>query len=274
VQDSLAVGGLDQAITITYIGVIAVSTGLLMVGVPSKDSMRINDARDLLRDTLQRRDLPLMEPFCNNIVHSTLFRVTNEDASHGTKSNNDDKDKEDLHMRLLNLAKEYEEAYLGTVTLDKFQVGPASWRMRPDEMQETPPWRTWTLPQAHASDAKNAHEPRLCYTVSGAAGDTLAKEILQVVINNNKNENVDAAHSPVNSILLQQPITIDSTSTHSSNDDDDSNDPTPIVDYTITNAATLTGAGGLLLAQEVERIMVKDTPDAPVLDDVYFKDFH
>eukprot|EP00978_Attheya_sp_CCMP212_P034739 scaffold147223_cov60-Attheya_sp.AAC.3 len=57
VQDSLAVGGLDQAITITYIGVIAVSTGLLMVGVPSKDSMYINDARDLLRDMLQRRDI-------------------------------------------------------------------------------------------------------------------------------------------------------------------------------------------------------------------------
>jgi hypothetical protein len=208
-----------------------------------------------------------MEPFCNNIVHSTLFRVTKDDTHHDSD--------DDLHVRLLSLAKEYEEAYLGTVTLDKFQVGPASWRMRPDEMQETPPWRTWTLPQVHPANAKNAHEPRLCYTVSGAAGDTLAKEILQVVINNNNNNDGggDGAQNPVDSILLQQPITIDSTSTHT-NDDDDSNDPTPIVDYTITNAATLTGAGGLLLAQEVERIMVKDTPDAPVLDDAYFKDFH
>jgi len=128
-------GGMNTAVTIKYIGCIAVSTGLLMVGVPV-DEFNINGARDTLREKLKRSGMPLKEPFVNDIVHSTLFRT----CSTPMDSNNED------HLRILDIAKDYENVDLGTVTLRKFQIGPASWRMLQSEMKDTPPLRKWTLP--------------------------------------------------------------------------------------------------------------------------------
>ena len=56
--------------------------------------------------------LPLLEPFVNDIVHSTIFRVTGDPATHPP----------DLLDRLLALAAEFENEVLGTVILDRFQV--------------------------------------------------------------------------------------------------------------------------------------------------------
>ena len=89
VQDSLTVGGLDTGIHITYVGVILVATGLLMIGVPSLD---INEARDIVRSRLELNKLPLKEPFVKDIVHSTLYRVAG-DASNMPK---------DLHRHLMD----------------------------------------------------------------------------------------------------------------------------------------------------------------------------
>lgn len=170
IRDSLTVGGLDTSVDVTYVGVVAVATGLLMVGIPSSD---VNVARDAIRHRLARRELPLLEPFVNDIVHSTLFRVTGDAADHPP----------DLHDRLLALAAEFETALLGTVTLDRFQVGAASWRMLGEEVAATPPLRVWTLssrtPGEHYGEALCAEGGANHYTVSGASGSNLALELKQ-----------------------------------------------------------------------------------------------
>lgn len=146
VQNSLTEGGLDCAITIEFTGVIAVSTGLLMVGIPSMD---INLARDTVRNNLKTNDLPLMEPFVNDIVHSTLFRVVTTDFQ-GYEQGQEEKSnlfhtQKELSHELLAISKKYENVSLGKVTLRHFQVGPASWRMLSSEMKDTPPVREWTF---------------------------------------------------------------------------------------------------------------------------------
>lgn len=169
VQDSLTVGGLDTGIHITYVGVVLVATGLLMVGVPSLD---INEARDVVRSRLSENNLPLKEPFVNDIVHSTLYRVAGDAADMPS----------DLHVRLMNLAKEYENVDLGTVVLNKFQVGPASWRVLSHEVESTPPARKWELPVETPSESFNENVlSERGYTVSGASGAKLAKELRQVL---------------------------------------------------------------------------------------------
>ena len=161
VQDSLTVGGLDKGVHITYVGVILVDTGLLMIGMPSLD---INEARDTVRSRLEVEKLPLKEPFVNDIVHSTLYRVAG-DA--------DDMPK-DLHMRLLALAKEYENVNLGTIIHRNFQIGPGSFRVLSSEMQATPPLRRWELAAETPGELFNASvtEER-GFTVSGASGQNL-----------------------------------------------------------------------------------------------------
>ena len=163
IQQALIAGGMDRPVTITFVGVIAVATGLLMIGIPSYD---LNAARDVLRAELQKRNLPLKEPFVNDIVHSTLYRVV------GT---NDAPLPADFHSKLLKLASEYENTYLGHITLDTFQIGPASWRMLEHERSSTPPWRKWTLTEPRHVEA--AAIPQSCYTVSGASGRNLVREI-------------------------------------------------------------------------------------------------
>lgn len=169
VQDSLMVGGLDTGIHIQYAGVVLVATGLLMVGVPSLD---INAARDVVRNRLSDNNLPLKEPFVNDIVHSTLYRVAGDPADMP----------KDLHVRLMKLAKEFESINLGTVVLNKFQIGPASWRVLSHEMETTPPARKWELPVETPSESFNENVlNERGYTVSGASGANLAKELRQVL---------------------------------------------------------------------------------------------
>lgn len=128
VEKSLADGGLDAELRIHFIGVIAVSTGLLMIGVPERVDM--NQARDHLRQQLNENGLPIKEPFCNDIVHCTLFRVL--------------KDEPLLYQRMLDIADRYKSAYLGNCVLNRFRVGPASWRMCPTK-DDLNPWRSWVL---------------------------------------------------------------------------------------------------------------------------------
>jgi len=169
VQDWLTVGGLDSEITIEYTGVVCVSTGLLMVGIPNID---VNEARDTLRSKLAEKNLPLAEPFVNDIVHSTLFRVTEQADP-------------DLHHRLLDLAKKYENVTLGKITLKNLQVGPASWRMLSHEVDATPPLRQWTLssntPQEDYQNRLLSNQDTQCYTVSGVSGLKLATEVKHIL---------------------------------------------------------------------------------------------
>eukprot|EP00586_Coscinodiscus_wailesii_P015751 CAMPEP_0172502264 /NCGR_PEP_ID=MMETSP1066-20121228/158302_1 /TAXON_ID=671091 /ORGANISM="Coscinodiscus wailesii, Strain CCMP2513" /LENGTH=423 /DNA_ID=CAMNT_0013277457 /DNA_START=184 /DNA_END=1455 /DNA_ORIENTATION=- len=272
IRDSLNIGGMDCAITIKYIGVIVVSTGLLMVGVPSLD---INEARDTLRDKLRERGFLLKEPFLNDIVHSTLFRVTDDKSC----------DQADLHLRLLELAKEFENVHLGTVTLKKFQVGPASWRMLRSEVKEdTPPYLQWEL--AHNTPRQeycdNLECTRACYTISGASGANLAKEIKSVLNHADSNAS-GTSSSNDNNIKIVSPAKNDSpalSAISSSLKTDDYNVNTTLFDSTVPlddkdlldddRAATLTGAGGLALAQELQK---KLQDEKRILESLYFTDY-
>mmetsp|Transcript_48130 Transcript_48130/g.58050 ORF Transcript_48130/g.58050 Transcript_48130/m.58050 type:complete len:368 (+) Transcript_48130:83-1186(+) len=191
IQDSLMVGGMDCSISISFIGVVVVSTGLLMVGVPSLD---VNAARDTVRERLHEGNLPLLEPFVNDIVHSTLFRVV--ENSTDEVAGNENSEAEMLHEELIQIAKDYENVHLGTVTLNSFQIGPASWRMLQSEIMETKPLRKWKLPETHSQqeNAMLGHD-RLCHTVSGASGVNLAKE-LKMRLND--------ARPPLGGLLLSQ----------------------------------------------------------------------
>lgn len=173
VKDALITGGLDCAITINFVGVIAVSTGLLMVGIPSIDS---NSARDNVRRRLKENNLPLLEPFLNDIVHSTLFRVV------PIKNDNEGGSAKKLHKQLLKIAKKYENINLGTVTLKTFQIGPASYRMRTAELTQTKPLIEWTLPPKNTKNKNDggvqeivSHDHSL--TITGADGANLAREL-------------------------------------------------------------------------------------------------
>lgn len=301
VQDSLTVGGLDTGIHIKYVGVILVATGLLMIGVPSLD---INEARDIVRSRLEDYRLPLKEPFVNDICHSTLWRVAG-DANNMPQ---------DLHVRLMKLAKEYEDVNLGTVVHRKFQIGPASWRVLSSEMQATPPSRRWEL---------NAETPRETFdtnvmdergfTVSGASGQNLAKELRQVLarqtleINDRKGQAINIPDPPDMRPLTpptrekkedegdqKEDMALPAALEEMKNvheevreriDELEVRDSIPRASLTATSkqqlealdggihdsAATISGAAGLALAQELQK---KLEEEQRALDRMYYTDFY
>lgn len=122
----------DNKIRIRMCGVIAVKTGLVIVGIPDTN---MNAARDQFRDNMKSTSplYPLKEPFLNDIVHSTLLRVCGGDGT-GPKAD-----------QLLKIAEEYNNVYLGDAYVDKISVGEASWRMMDVELSKTPPMWTWRL---------------------------------------------------------------------------------------------------------------------------------
>ena len=277
VQDSLTVGGLDTGIHINYVGVILVATGLLMIGVPSLD---INEARDIVRSRLEDYKLPLKEPFVNDICHSTLWRVAG-DANNMPK---------DLHVRLMKLAKEYEDVNLGTVVHRKFQIGPASWRVLSSEMQGTPPSRRWEL---------NAETPRETFdanvmdergfTVSGASGQNLAKELRQVLARQTlerekKEDEGDQKEDTALPAALEEMKNVHEE-VRERIDELEVRDSIPHASLTSTSkqqlealdrgmhdsAATISGAAGLALAQELQK---KLEEEQRALDRMYYTDFY
>lgn len=283
IQDSLTVGGLDTAIHMHYVGVIAVSTGLLMIGVPSID---INETRDVVRSRLKQQNLPLMEPFVNDIVHSTLFRVAG-----------DSKDiPSDLHHRILKLAEEYKDVSLGTAVLSKFQIGPASWRLLKNEIEDTPPVRQWVLPVVTPCENYNATivteengMGRECFTISGASGNNLAKEVRSFL-------NKQDSRSDHTDFSMQQPLLsispngsqnswrmknmkIDVHEVRERIDGVHVRDSVPRVSdngqsdgYMLENSSfTLTGIGGANLALELKK---KLDEEQKLMDNAYYTDFY
>lgn len=261
IQDSLHLGGLDRAFTIHFVGVIAVSTGLLMIGVPSID---LNIARDALRTKLASRGLPLKEPFINDICHSTLFRVTNLQ-------------KPSQHDRLLQIAKEYENIHLGSATIQSLQMGPASWRMLSTEIEATPPLRKWILPKNTPTQEycnQVLQQTRSVYTVSGASGVVLAKEVqktLQFKNNAKEEQEANIALDTKENVRTspdhfdQFPANIDKKERR------ESPVVVPVVDHSAINASTVSGAGGALLAQELQQMLKSEQM---LLDAFYNRDFY
>lgn len=102
--------------TVTYAGIIAVPSGLLMYGYPS---ININSMRDEIRAKLDERHILYKEPYKSDIVHSTLMRLRNPVAP----------------TELLNFAKKYGDTDLGTLRVTDVALCYASWRMRPNEVK-------------------------------------------------------------------------------------------------------------------------------------------
>lgn len=202
-----------------------------MVGIPQNDDLNINRARDALRENLQKNNYPIKEPFVNDIVHSTLFRVCG-------KHENLPKD---LHVRLMKVAKKYENVDLGLVILNKFQIGPASWRVLPQEIKETPAIREWELnpyqnPENKFIEAIVEKDAKVnsTFTVSGATAHNLAKEVRRQVLLNRQNSSNDEKESTTEEVTQvqtqsfnagggygsQRPITPPSTTTTNDNNDE------------------------------------------------------
>ena len=122
----------SKMIKIRMCGVIAVRTGLVIVGIPDTD---INDTRDKCRKRMHENPplYPLKEPFLNDIVHSTVLRVCGGDGT-GPKTE-----------QILQIAQDFKNVYLGDAYVDKLNVGEASWRMMDEELSRTPPMWTWKL---------------------------------------------------------------------------------------------------------------------------------
>mmetsp|Transcript_20893 Transcript_20893/g.59920 ORF Transcript_20893/g.59920 Transcript_20893/m.59920 type:complete len:459 (+) Transcript_20893:68-1444(+) len=301
VQDSLTVGGLDTGIHINYVGVILVATGLLMIGVPSLD---INEARDIVRSRLEVNKLPLREPFVNDICHSTLWRVAG-DAKNMPK---------DLHVRLMELAKEYANINLGTVVHRKFQVGPASWRVLSSEMQATPPARRWELTAETPEETFNANVmDERGFTVSGASGQKLANELRQVLsrqiseVNDRKGQAISVPDLPIMRPMtpptrenkeeigdqkedMASPAALEEMKNVHEEvreriDELEVRDSIPRASSIATNkqhletldggmydnAATISGAAGLALAQELQK---KLEEEQRALDRMYYTNFY
>jgi len=119
-------------IKIRMCGVIAVRTGLVVVGIPDAN---INEARDRCRARMNESPslYPLKEPFLNDIVHSTILRVCGGDGT-GPKTE-----------QILKIAEDFKDVYLGDAFVDELSVGEASWRMMDDELLKTPPMWSWRL---------------------------------------------------------------------------------------------------------------------------------
>ncbi|GMI03275.1 hypothetical protein TrVE_jg4103 [Triparma verrucosa] len=113
-------------------GIIAVGTGLVMVGLPSYD---VNSLRDTVRESVKSGECPgydLKEPFVNDICHSTVLRLTG-DGDGG------------LAEKVLDIARRYGEADLGSMKVDRVNVGEASWRMMDAELEKTPAFWSWKI---------------------------------------------------------------------------------------------------------------------------------
>jgi len=133
--EALSTGEMGSAFKIHYQGVIAVGTGLVLVGVCDQD---INAARNTLREGLkegasEEGGTPFMEPFVNNIVHSTILRFSGGDGQG------------EIAAKVLSIAKEFESSKLGVGIVDQLRVGECSWRMLECEIEDTPPCHVWQL---------------------------------------------------------------------------------------------------------------------------------
>ncbi|MEN9327870.1 MAG: hypothetical protein RI947_678 [Candidatus Parcubacteria bacterium] len=102
--------------TITYKGVMAIPTGLLIYGYPSYD---VNPYRERLRTELIQSKVHFIEAYKSDIVHSTILRVAAR-----------------LDPQLLiEFARTYDGQELFSTTVHKIQLGFGSWRMRDEEIQ-------------------------------------------------------------------------------------------------------------------------------------------
>ena len=105
-----------KPITITFKGVMAIPTGLLIYGYPSYD---LNPFREQLREELTQQQVTYVEPYKNDIVHSTIMRIASPINSE----------------KLIAFAETYNEKELFTIEVSNLQLGYGSWTMRDEEVR-------------------------------------------------------------------------------------------------------------------------------------------
>jgi len=103
---------------ISYCGIIPLPSGIVAIGFPSTD---INKSRDILRKIFAMENIEYLEPYSNNIVHSTLLRFA-----------------EPLQQRevanIWKICKQFSNCFLGRGIVTSLAVGPASWKMTREEL--------------------------------------------------------------------------------------------------------------------------------------------
>ena len=102
---------------IHYNKLICTQTNLALCGYPDID---INSLRDKYRDRCKFYNLKLKEPYYNDIIHSTLFRFTNE-TDH------------EIFIKKYEYYLNNDIDY-GYVTIDHFNIGNGTWKLNPNEI--------------------------------------------------------------------------------------------------------------------------------------------
>lgn len=108
--------------SVTFNMLAVVKSGLIMLGIPSID---VNRYREEFRETMSVLGLPMLEPYKNDIVHSTLFRWSHEPTCEETN-------------RLFEIVQKYNQSDkepLAFLKVDSFTVSKASWKMKPRELR-------------------------------------------------------------------------------------------------------------------------------------------
>lgn len=105
--------------TITYLGIIPLRSGIVMIGFPSVD---VNASRNLLRSICKLEGIQSKEPYLNNIVHSTLLRFTTP-LSNAQLS------------EFYRICDAFRTCYLGRAMITSLNSGFASWKMSKAEIE-------------------------------------------------------------------------------------------------------------------------------------------
>ncbi|KAJ3349653.1 hypothetical protein HDU91_006364 [Kappamyces sp. JEL0680] len=102
---------------ITFRGLMAIKSGLVMVGYPSLDVT--STIRRELEDLFHSNGL-FYRKYTNNIVHSTIVRCSTPEPG--------------LAKRLVEFAALHQDTYFGEATIGCFELGHSSWRMQAKEL--------------------------------------------------------------------------------------------------------------------------------------------
>ena len=87
-------------------GIIAIPTGICMVGFPD-----INKKREIFREKINKKKLKMDERYKSDIIHSTLLRLVKEE----------DKNK------IINFCEKYENKYFGFTEIKNMNIVKGSW---------------------------------------------------------------------------------------------------------------------------------------------------
>lgn len=107
---------------INYDTLIAVTNGFVLCS--TNTNIMINDLREEYRNECKKNNLPLIEPYYLDIIHSTIFRFTNKLTLEESQE-------------FLNKYKYYLKNKLpyGYIVIDKFNFGSATWKLNDNEIK-------------------------------------------------------------------------------------------------------------------------------------------